>query len=486
MRRTQFGLLPTNFRMTSQLLRTESDFTGYLVPVYRPGDAALRPAVSLTNLWQNTAGINWVPVGMLSLSVDLGSTRDLRNYDDTTSIGRLTDAYRQSFLGLDVGVERDRNLATSINLTPKVTSWLRPRYLSTSSFILSRSLTSRAPIQEFGDSGAYILPQTINNLRIRQLGVSLDLARGFRKVMTDSNVLGRALRGIRAFDVSLGTSRLSTFDLATFDPGLGYMLALGGLDRFLAQGNDSALGATETKNLTFGGGADLPYGITATLQYSLAEIDRYTRASDGYLLSQTSQREWPIISARWTRPIPRGPIALIGLSTAYRQRNGSTELPAVITNALSTTETSTWTNDLSLSFRNGVNLTLGYGTAGDKRLSNGTTTIGSGQDLTANLIYTFRMPGSIGTTRKQIRASVNALSSKAVSCLDLPDTSGCLNVSDVRRKTLRAGLDTDILQILTGGLQAAYAFNEARQINRATSQLTLSMTFQLSLFSGDY
>jgi len=485
-RRTQFGLLPSSIRFSSQLIRTESDFTGYLVPVYRPGDAALRPAVSLTNLWQNSAGISWTPVGMLNLGIDLGSTRDLRNYDDTTSIGRLADANRQTFLGLDVGVERDRNLSTSFNLTPRVTSWLRPRYLSTSSFVLSRSLTSRAPVQEFGDSGAYILPQTINNLRVRQLGVSLDVAKGFRRVMTDSSIVGRTLRGIRAFDVSLGTSRLSTFDLATFDPGLGYMLALGGLNDFLAQGNDSAIGAAETKNLTFGGGADLPFGIAATLQYTLAEIDRYAQASNGYLLSQTSQREWPIVSARWTRPVRRGPIALIGFSTAYRQRNGSTELPAAVTNALTTTETSTWTNDLSLSFRNGLNLTLGYGTSDDKRLSNGTTTIGNGQDLTANLIYTFRMPGSIGTARKQVRASVNALSSKAVSCLDLPTTSGCRNVSDVRRKTLRAGLDTDILQILTGGLQAAYAFNEARQLNRATSQLTLSMTFQLSLFSGDY
>jgi len=486
MRVTQFGLLPTNIRFVSQLMRTESDFTGYLVPVYRPGDAALRPAVSLTNLWMNSFGLNWVPVGMLSLGLDMGSTRDLRNYDDTTSIGRLTDANRQTLLGFDVGVMRDQNLATSFNLTPRVTSWLRPRYSSTSSFILSRSLTSRAPVQEFGDSGAYILPQTINNLRSRQIGVSLDLARGFKQVVTSPGVLGRTLRGIRAFDVSLGSSRLSTFDLATFSPGLGYMLALGGLDNFLAQGRDSALSATETKNITFGGGADLPFGITATLQYTLAEIDRYTQASNGYLLSQTSQREWPILSARWTKPLRKGPVALVGISTSYRQRNGSTELPSTAANAVSNTQTSTWSNDLSLGFRNGMNLTLGYGTAGDQRLSNGTTTTGKGQDITANLIYTFRMPGAISSGRKQIRASINGLSSKSLSCIDLPDTSGCLNVSDVRRQTLRAGIDTDILQILTGGLQMAYAVNEARQVNRKTSQLTLSMTFQLSLFSGDY
>ena len=31
------------------------------------------------------------------------------------------------------------------------------------------------------------------------------------------------------------TNRTSTYDLAAFDPSLGYMLALGGLDRFLGQ-----------------------------------------------------------------------------------------------------------------------------------------------------------------------------------------------------------------------------------------------------------
>ena len=47
-------------------------------------------------------------------------------------------------------------------------------------------------------------------------------------------------------------------------------------------------------------------------------------------------------------------------------------------------------------------------------------------------------------------------------------------------------MDTDILAILTGGLQAAYVLNDIRQLNRKTEQLTVSLTFQLSLFSGDY
>lgn len=485
-RSTRISLAPTSIRFSSQLSENQSDYTGFLVPVTRPGDAALQPAVSLSQLWRNGAGLTLQPIGMLTLSGDVASTRDLREYEDTTSIGRLTGASRQSFLGLDVGVERDRTVASAINITPRLTSWLRGRFITSSSFVLSRSLTSRQPVQEFGDSGAYILPQTFNNQRFREIGLSLDPGRGFRQLLTDSSTHARILKGIRVVDFVYRTTRFSTYDLATFDPGLKYMLARGSLSDFLTQGVDSALSAGETSSLTVGGGADLPFGITASLQYTSSETDRYTRASNGFLLAETTQREWPILQARWTQTLRGGPVTVLSLSTNLRQREGQTTLPSSTSSAQSLTETSTWTNDLQMVFRNGLSLTLGYGTTSDQRQNNGTTSIGSGQDISANLIYLFRLGSSIGNQRRQVRVSINGLSSRAESCLELPGEADCLGVSDVRRQTLRAGADADLLAILTGGLQAAYVVNDVRQLNRKTEQITISLTFQLSLFSGDY
>jgi hypothetical protein len=161
-------------------------------------------------------------------------------------------------------------------------------------------------------------------------------------------------------------------------------------------------------------------------------------------------------------------------------------LPSAAASALSLTASSTWNNDIQLTFRQGISLSIGYGVSTNERQSNGTITQGTGEDLTANLSYLFQLPGKISSARKQLRVSVNALSSKAESCLDLPDNDECIGISDTRRKTLRAGIDTDLLSILTGGFQAAYVLNDVRQLNRKTEQLTLSLTFQLSLFSGDY
>jgi hypothetical protein len=76
---------------------------------------------------------------MLSLTGDLSSTRDLRVYPDSTSLGRLTYAERRFLLGIPVGVERDRTLTTALTLTPRLSSWLRPRFTTSSNFLLSPS-----------------------------------------------------------------------------------------------------------------------------------------------------------------------------------------------------------------------------------------------------------------------------------------------------------------------------------------------------------
>ena len=60
--------------------------------------------------------------------------------------------------------------------------------------MLSRTLFSRDPVRADGDSGAFILPQTLNNSRTNEIGASVDLARALRLLGGDSSGLGRAAR----------------------------------------------------------------------------------------------------------------------------------------------------------------------------------------------------------------------------------------------------------------------------------------------------
>jgi len=100
--------------------------------------------------------------------------------------------------------------------------------------------------------------------------------------------------------------------------------------------------------------------------------------------------------------------------------------------------------------------------------------------------YSFRLPRSISRARKPVRSSLTYLQTTARTCLHQGGGADCILISDVRRREMRGGLDTDLLQTLSGGLQVGYSVNDARQLSRRTSQISIIASFQLSLFAGDY
>ena len=175
----------------------------------------------------------------------------------------------------------------ALSLTPGLASWLRPRFISTSSFVLSRTLSSREPVRADEDSGAFTLPQTLNNSRARDIGVSVDLGRALRQLWGNNSGIGKVLARMRPVDFSNKLSRGSTFDLATFDPGLGFMLGLGGRDAFLSREGESARGASETRTTTISSGAELPFGFTTSISYSLTKSDRFQLVGDRFAETPT-------------------------------------------------------------------------------------------------------------------------------------------------------------------------------------------------------
>ena len=109
--RADLSLAPTRLTFASGISRDESNSTAFLFPVERSDDNRSPPTLALNHLWRNSAGLTWQPLGMLNLSSDLISTRDLRIYPDSSPLGRLAFSERRFLLGLPVGVERDRTLS---------------------------------------------------------------------------------------------------------------------------------------------------------------------------------------------------------------------------------------------------------------------------------------------------------------------------------------------------------------------------------------
>jgi hypothetical protein len=487
LRAASLSLVPSTVRWTSGLTRDQGDYSSFAVPIARPSDVLVIPTLSLNHLWRNSAGLTWQPLGMLTLNGDLTSTRDLRVYPDSTPIGRLAYTERRFLLGVPVGVERDRTFITSLRLTPRLSSWLRPRFTTGSSFLLSRTLSSRPLVREDGDSGAFILPTTLNNSRTREVGASVDLARALRQVLGDSSGAGKAIARIRPFDLSSQLTRTSTFDLTAFEPSLGYMLGLGGLEHFLGQEGSNALGASESRTTTLSSGAELPLGFSASLSYALTTTNRFQQLIEGSSQTSSRQREWPVGSLRWNRTFRGGPLTLVAVGMGFRRREGqSTQPGGAGGGAVSATRSSSFTPDLQLALRNGMALSVGFSARAQRTLNNGNSTLLDQDDLTASFNHSFRLPFSIGRVRKQVRSSVTALVSKAQTCLERRNEVVCTTISDVRRQEIRGGLDTDLAQTLSGGLQLGYSINDTRHLSRRTSHIFLLVSFQLSLYAGDY
>ena len=488
LRRPQLMLMPQNIRLASGLTRDQADFFAYSAPIRRAQDAGVTPTLALTHIWRNLAGVTWQPIGMLSLAADYQSSRDLRDYGDTTDIARLASSSRQSFLGMDVGVERDRNVTTTVALQPRLASWLRPRFRTSSQFTLLRTLNSRSVVREFGDSGAFFLPQTYNNSRLNELGFSIDYGRGIRLLAGDSSSIGGLVRRFRPLELSWTKTKLSTYDLATFNPSLGYQLALGGFDQFLQQEGTRAIGASDTRAATISTGLDFPFGLSATINYTELVTDRYQQVNDGFLVATVSQREWPSGSLRFTRSFQKGPVTLLTLGAGLRQRSGSTQQPSLsgTTVAVTANESRALNPELQLGFRNGLNALAALNNVRQETQTNGSTTELKQNDLTGTLSYPFKLPFRIQRQRRSVRSTFTALFSRAEQCLARSDTPDCQVISDTRRQEFRGSLDTDVLTMMTAGLQLGYTTNELRHLDRKTSQIFLLVTVTLSLYSGDY
>jgi hypothetical protein len=482
--------LPDRINFTSNLSRSAGNMTAYLVPITRIQDTLLLPTTSLQHLWTNSAVTTWRPLGALTLSANWSSTRDLREYPDSTSLGRLTNASRQTLAGIDVGDERDRVVGTTIGFTPTLASWLRPRFSTTSSFILSRSLTSRSPVQVDGDTaGAYILPQTLNNARTNQVGVTVEPATLVRRLFGDSAAITRYLARVQPVDGQLTHSLSSTYDLATFDPGFGYQLGMGGLDDFLSQGGQAAIGAAEIGTAQFDASIDLPLGLTATSRYRATDADRYQRSTDGRFLVLTSEQvDWPDLTVRWSRT-NLGPLTLLSLSGNVRDREVRSTVPSFdISEPPSIDETTTrsFRPDIQLLFRNGVSVTGSFESSGGGRLTGGRRTTRDQFTWNANLQWSVRLPGSVSGLRKPLTTSLQANGFSTSECLEVDGGAACEIISDIRRTGASLTLGTDVVGSVRGELAAAYVVNELRHLDRMTSTLTLSLvlTVPLSTLGG--
>ena len=487
LKRPRLRLVPTNVRWSSGLTRDQAIFQSYLVPVTRPDDSLLAPSQNLAHIWRNSGGLTLQPFEALLLNADLASTRDLRTYPDSTPIGRLVGSERSAFLGLDAGVERDRSLTTSLAFNPSVSKWLRPRVARTSSFVLNRYLTGRDPVRANDDTtGRFLLPQTLNNTQAWEIGAGVDLAQATAAAFGDSGGVTRFFRRFRTLDISRRTVLSSTFDLAAFQPSLGYQFAFGGTGDFLTQEGTPALAASDGHTDAITGSADLPAGFALTATFGLSSQSRYARVLGAYQRTDISQTDWPAGSVRWNHQVRSGPLVLLTAGLGLRRSEGVTFTPAQGTEGSTGRVLSTSLSpDAAFTFRSGVSVTLNYSSVDQVNAVSGNQTQVAQRTFNASVNDVFRLPVSLSRLRRQVRASLTALRSISTTCLSQAG-GPCTSVSDQRRTEINGAFYTDLVALAEAGLSFGYTVNEAREVNQLNTSLFVSLSMNIQLSSGGY
>ncbi|MDP9143803.1 MAG: hypothetical protein M3N43_03760, partial [Actinomycetota bacterium] len=340
---------------------------------------------------------------------------------------------------------------------------------------------------EEGDSGAFVLPQSYNNTQDREFGIGLDVHPMLSRVIGDSNPIARLLRRARPLDASIRERRSSSYDLATFDPDLGYMLAVGGNGEFLSQDGEQAIFFNESHDRRIAGGADLPFGVTFALSWAEVTSRNFSLSTGGYSETVAEQVEWPQGNVRWQRSFQGGFLATVQLGATLRRREGVTTTPSTEGAARGKVTSATLGPDLMLAFKNGMSLTVSYQQREDLNENNANRTENTSDILTSSLSHTIRLPASLSSLRRPLRVSIYGRESIVGTCLfqAADPTKGCRTVADIRQRTLSGGFTTEVMPLAEGSLNVQYLRSDLRHVNQLTTQLSIVASLRVQLSTGE-
>ncbi|MFN2569997.1 MAG: cell surface protein SprA [Gemmatimonadales bacterium] len=486
----QLRINPSAVTLRSGLVGANAERFTFTVPVPRIDDT-LPPSLSKSRLWRNSSRVDLLPLSGLQMSAELASTRDLRDYGDSTTISRLASQQRASLLGLDVGMETQRSLTTFFNVTPRVAAWIRPRASLTSGFTFTRDPNARQPVRANGDSaGIFQVPAAFSNSRRLDTGAQLDLHRLAQAALGDSSGVTGWLSRVAPVDVSYSRQRASNFNRAGAAPALGYQLGIGGIDAFRRVDGLLAASALDNTIFTAGGAATLGFGLRANATYRRTSNVAWTLRSGEQVALRAQTRDWPNGSVAWSispsksnigKVIPR-----VAAQVTYRQSQSASQQPSFgsASSVLARTSDRLINPSVSLTLLGGVLLSTDVTRSRGERLSAGSLFRTTRDQQNASISFSFRPPRGLGKWRSNIRTSAGYSVAGNTTCLRSAAQTDCVPYVDSRQTQAQLTMDTDLPSNMSAGLQMAYVLNEERQTNRKISQFVLTAFVQLSASVG--
>ncbi|HEY5220275.1 MAG TPA: cell surface protein SprA, partial [Gemmatimonadaceae bacterium] len=256
-----FRWQPTEFRLSSGITHNNDRQLSYLSPSGAgPDSAAL--SLALDQLWRNGGGVEFRPTDALTARWDVMSLRDLRQYGDTNPQAVLATAERRRLFGVDVGMERQRSMQSSINFAPRVSQWFRPRFDFSTQYSMLRDPNSTSLLLPTDSAGGYVLPALINASQTIDAGVGVDLGKMLSAYSSDTLLVKRVTKWVSPIDLDYSRSLISALDGAPAGGSLGFQLGLGNVGGYRYVGGVPASTAGFTGTWSANNALSLPFGLT--------------------------------------------------------------------------------------------------------------------------------------------------------------------------------------------------------------------------------
>ncbi|MBI1723365.1 MAG: cell surface protein SprA [Gemmatimonadetes bacterium] len=489
---------PTTIQLSSNLVRTRATRQTFRVPIRTPGDTLNPAIVTQTAALRTTARLDTRPfAGVSSLGFDLTSDRDLKSYGDTTTIGVLARQRRSRFLGLDVGFERSRTLATRFNYAPRLLSWLSPRIGMSSSFGITRDPNAREPERSGDSTGAFRLPTAFSNRRATDYGVSLDISRFLRGLIHDSTTL-RVVDRLRPLELSSHLERRSQFDRPGFDPDFSYQLGFGGPSAFRRQQGRLATSAAESRQKRASSQLRLPLGFSVNGAYEDRTAIAWSLRGAGQQETRTTETRWPQLTGQWVYT-PRSRLRNLVTSVnatggvnVSRSKTVQPPLSLTVGGAEATaggvrTSQESRARPLTLGISWAARIVTNFSTTADRTRSerSNNLTLNSRRQTGADLTFSFRTPQELLPLPSDIRATVRFQTNTSRVCIQRAGATDCVPVSDSRRREYNLNMDTDMPPNVSAGLSVSYVLNEDAHANRKFSQFVVTANVTVSFSAGE-
>jgi hypothetical protein len=491
-----FNLRPTSFRVTSGLARDSERRASFLKPADAPDDSA-RVATGESDLWRNTSSLELQPLPNLTARADVVVLRDLRDYDPSTPNGKAADEARGSFLGLNAGIERERQLASSVTYSPLVAGWLRPRVDLASSFSLIRDpnapLALPTGLAPGVETGTPKLAMRLGNTRTITAGAGIDVAKAGEKLAGRATLPARLARYVQPIDISVTRGILSSYDAATGAPGLGYQLGVGTITGFRSLSGGLANSAGLSSQVAVASGLNLPLDFSVTNRVQRTNTRNWSRRLE---TDQTTidgdQIVFPDLNVRWS---PRGPlfgglVKSAGFNGRLLLTRQSLLVPAVLIGAppeQRATHVRTYPLNASLTWAPAeITTSGGYSYRTQVDSLPGSVTNGNSAESSAEIGRTFKVPADWGL-KSGVRARFGFQQSRTKSYVEnlFAAVGNRSRLTDNGRQAFTLNADTDVAENATFSLQGSRIVNFDRNFNRRLTQTVITAVLQMQFFAGD-